>query len=200
MKIHNKIAKFYFLLIISMVSARAQNLYPSAVTIETQIYKKIINGKNLSALLQVNETTSEIALRIDAAKIITGTNAIDSILSNLENGIIFLKGNFPIKDLSFVDNNNEEQREFSGKAQLTMNGITREQNYTCDVFNLNGNDGFSQNNIAYPLNINLYFEFQPGDFKLNTVYTPLVNGIKVEVAKGLINRLTSGSQNLFNTK
>lgn len=191
---------FLFAFFLFSVYLKSQNLYPSVVNFETVIYKETINGKTYSALLQVNEGTAEIALRIDAKTIVTGTNAIDDILRNLDSSTITLKGHFPVANLSFVDGNNEEQKEFSGKARLTMNGITRDQDYTCVVFNLNGNDGFTQNNVAYPLNINLYFEFQPTDFKLNKVYVPLANGIKVEVAKGLINKLTNNSQNLFTQK
>jgi len=198
MKKQLKAIAVYFLFLLSMINLKAQNLYPSVVTIETLLNKATINAKNLSSLLQVNEATSQIALRIDARDIKTGNDTLDSLLKSLTNPIIVFKGNFPIKNLSFVDNNNEEQREFSEKAQLTMNGITKEQNYTCAVYNLNGSDGFSQNNMAYPLNINLYFEFEPEDFKLNTLCTSMVNGIKVEVSKGLINKLTSGSQSLFN--
>ena len=198
MKKQLKTIPVYFLFFFSVINVKAQNLYPSAVTIETLLDKATINAKNLSSLLQVNEATAQIALKIDARDIKTGNDTLDSLLKALTNPIIIFKGNFPIKNLSFVDNNNEEQREFSEKAQLTINGITKEQNYTCAVYNLNGSDGFSQNNIAYPLNINLYFEFEPEDFKLNTLYVPMVNGIKVEVSKGLINKLTSSSQSLFN--
>src|SRR4051812_26342235 len=169
---------FLFFIFISVITLKSQGLYPSVVNFETQIYKETLNGKTFSALLQVNENTSEIALRIDARSIVTGTNAIDDILRNLDSAIILLKGNFPVTNLSFVDNNNEEQREFSGKAQLTMNGITHDQDYTCVIYYLMGNDAFTQNNMAYPLNINLYFEFQPSDYKLNRVYVPLSNGIK----------------------
>jgi len=178
---------------------QTQSLYPSAVKIETEINKKMINAHSSSTILQVNEATSEIAVRIDIFSIKTGNDTLDTLLQKLNNTTaVFLKGNFPIKNLSFVSKNNEEQRDYSGKAQLTINGITKEQDYTCVVYNLRENDGLTENNnTAYPLNINLFFEFEPEKFKLNELFKPLMNGVKIEVANGFINKLSANSPNLF---
>src|ERR1700740_1496787 len=101
----------YFLCFFTAACVKGQSLYPSVLNIETEIDKKEINAKNLSSLLQVNETTSEIALKINIGDIITGNNKLDTMLTNLEAPVALLKGSFPVKNLSFTDNNNEEQKE-----------------------------------------------------------------------------------------
>lgn len=185
---------FLFLIRISL---NAQGLYPSITDIETSINKRTINAKSHSSLVQINEPNAEIALKIDIASIVTGNDTWDSLLKGPPNAFILLRGNFPVKNLSFVDNANEEQREFTGKAKLTINGITTEKVYTCVLYNLNGNAAFTQNDLSYPLNINLYFEFEPEEFDLQKLYMPLTNGIKVQVSKGIINKLSANSPSLF---
>jgi len=191
-------AIFFFLFICNSVFSQAQVLFPSTVKMATEINKAVINAQSISSILQVNEGTSEIAIRTEVSSITTNSDTLDSLLQRLNNSVvIFLKGNFPIKNLSFVSSNNEEQRDFNGKAQLTINGITKEQNFTCNVFNLKENDNVTEHAAVYPLNINLFFEFQPEDYGLDKLYKPFVNGVKVEVAKGFINKLTAASPSLF---
>ncbi|MGZ3862245.1 MAG: YceI family protein [Bacteroidia bacterium] len=191
-------AALLFVFILGSAGTQAQSLFPSTVKIETEINKKTVNAQSLSSFLQVNESTSEIAVRTEVFSITTNNDTIDTLLRKLSsNTVIFLKGNFPIKNLSFVSSNNEEQRDFNGTAQLTINGITKEQKFTCAVFNLKENDNITENTTVYPMNINLFFEFEPEDYGLDKLYKPFVNGVKIEVAKGFINKLTAASPSLF---
>jgi hypothetical protein len=176
-----------------------QNLYPSVLKVETTVRDKTISGESLSAMVQVSESTSEIALSLDASTLTTNNDTLNAMLQKIRMPIVYARGFFPIKNLSFVDNNNEEQRDFSGTFIITINGISREQAYTCTVYNLIGEDEFSLNNMAYPLRINLYFQFDPEDFGLNNYYKPLVNGITAEISKGLINKLNANGKSLFIT-
>ncbi|MGZ3864883.1 MAG: hypothetical protein ACXVNR_00155 [Bacteroidia bacterium] len=192
------IGPLFFIFVCISSNAQTSGLFPSTVKIETIINNKIINAQSISSLLQVNEGTSEIAVKTEIFSITTGADTLDTLLQKLNtSAVVFLKGNFPIRNLSFVSSNNEEQRDFNGKAQLTINGITKEQNFTCSVFNLKENDNITEHTMVYPMNINLFFEFEPEDYGLDKLYKPFVNGVKMEVAKGFINKLTAFGPSLF---
>lgn len=189
---------FVLMCVYFISNAQVQSLFPSTVKIETEINNKVVNAQSLSSFLQVNENTSEIAVRTEVFSITTDNDTLDTLLQKLNSKVIvFLKGNFPIKNLSFIGSNNEEQRDFIGKAQLTINGITKEQNFTCAVFSLKENENITENTAVYPMNINLFFEFEPEDYGLDKLYKPLVNGVKMQVAKGFINKLSAVSPSLF---
>ena len=150
-----------------------------------------------AGIVQANETNAEIAFRLDLSTILTDEPGIDSALSVLNKQYLFFRANFPIGNLSFSDNDNENQKEFGGKCQLTLNGVTKEVSFTSDIYSFNNNDEYAVGNNVYPLRIGIFFEFEPEDFNLNKYYKPLVNVIEVEVSNGLINRTNLGGNSIF---
>ncbi len=184
-------------LLLICLQVKAQNLYPSRVRINTEMKDSMWYASSISGIVQANETTGEIALKLDLSTIITDDDHLDSAISNMGKQYLFFKGNFPISNLSFSDNDNEIQKDFSGKAWLTINGISKEINYTADIFSFNNDDQFAVGNNVYPLRIGLFFEFEPEDFGLNKIYKLLTNGVEVEVSNGLINRTNQGGNTIF---
>ena len=188
---------FFIFLLVFYVKASAQNLYPSRVRINTEMEDSMWYAVSNAGIVQVNETTGEIALKMDLSTIITDDDKLDSSISNIRQQYLYLKGNFPISNLSFSDNDNEIQKDFTGKAWLSLNGLTKEINYTAEVFSFNNDDQFAVGNTVYPLRIGLFFEFEPEDFNLDKIYKPLTGGIEVEVSNGLINRTNQGGSTIF---
>ena len=175
----------------------AQNMYPSRVKIETKIADSTWYASSSASIVQVNEGSSEIAFKLDVSTVTTDVQKIDSALSNMGKQLVYFKGSFPIKNLSFTGNDNENQQDYSGKALLTINGITKEINYTCEVYDFNNNDEFAVGNNVYPLRIGLFFDFEPTDFQLDKVFKPLVKTIKMEVSNGFINKSNLGGDSIF---
>jgi polyisoprenoid-binding protein YceI len=176
---------------------KAQSLYPSRVRINTEMKDSMWYASSIAGIVQANETNGEIALKLDLSTIITDEDRLDSAIANMGQQFLFFRGNFPISNLSFSDNDNEIQKDFTGKAKLTINGITKEITYTADIFSFNNDDQFAVGNNVYPLRIGLFFEFEPEDFNLDKVYKWLTNGIEVEVSNGLINRTNQGGNSIF---
>ena len=185
------------LLFICLQQVKAQNLFPSRVRINTEMKDSMWYASSSAGIVQANETNGEIALKLDLSTVITDEDKIDSALSNMGKQYLFFRGNFPISNLSFSDNDNENQKEFSGKAKLTINGITQEISYTADIYSFNNDDQYSVGNNVYPLRIGLFFEFEPEDFNLDRIYKWLTNGIEVEVSNGLINKTNQGGNSIF---
>jgi len=185
---------FNFGLNIKVIS---QNLYPSRVKLETKIADSTWYAVSSAGIVQVNDANGEIAFKLGIQTITTDVFRLDSALSQMENQFIFFKGNFPVKNLSFTDADNENAQDYGGKAFLTIGGITKEVDYTCEVYNFNNDDEFAVGNNVYPLRIGLFFDFQPIDFKLNIMYKPLTKTIKVEISNGFINKINIGGDSIF---
>jgi len=179
------------------VKNTAQNLYPSRVKLETLIADSTWYAGSNAGVVQVNDASGEIAFKMGIQTITTDVVRLDSALSQVENQFVFLKGNFPVKNLSFTDADNESSQDYSGKAFLTIGGITKEIDYTCEVYNFNNDDEFAVGNNVYPLRIGLFFDFQPLDFKLNSFFQPLTKSIKVEISNGFINKTNIGGDSIF---
>jgi hypothetical protein len=177
--------------------AISQNLFPSRVKIETKIADSTWYASSNAGIVQVNEGSNEIAFKLDVSSVIVDVQKVDSALSNMGKQLVYLKGSFPIKNLSFTGNDNENQQDYSGKALLTINNITKEVSYTCEVYNFNNNDEFAVGNNVYPLRIGLFFDFDPVDFQLDKVFKPLAKTIKVEISNGFINRSNLGGDSIF---
>lgn len=177
-------------------SSFTQNLYPSRVKLETVISDSTWYASSSAGVVQVSEG-GEIAFKMGIQTIITDVQRLDSALGQMEKEFIFLKGNFPVKNLSFVDADNENSQGYNGTAFLTIAGITKQVNYTCEVYNFNNDDEFAVGNNVYPLRIGFFFEFEPLDYKLNTIFKPLVKTVKVEISNGFINKTSIGGDSIF---
>ena len=189
--------KFTLLFFCFKLSILSQNLYPSRVKIETDIADSTWYAGSSAGVVQVNDASGEIAFKLNIKTITTDVFRLDSALGQMENQFIFFKGNFPVKNLSFTDADNESSQDYSGKAFLTIGGITKEVDYTCEVYNFNNDDEFAVGNNVYPLRIGLFFDFDPLDFKLNTFYKPLTKTIKIEISNGFINKTNIGGDSIF---
>ncbi|MEO8762233.1 MAG: hypothetical protein ABI448_15165 [Bacteroidia bacterium] len=189
--------KFTLLLFCFSLSIFSQNLYPSRVKIETEIADSTWYAASSAGVVQVNDASGEIAFKVGIKTITTDVFSLDSALGQMENQFVFFKGNFPVKNLSFTDADNESSQDYSGKAFLTIGGITKEVDYSCEVYNFNHDDEFAVGNNVYPLRIGLFFDFQPLDFKLNSMYKPLTKTIKVEISNGFINKINNGGDTIF---
>lgn len=187
----------FLLLQTSFAQQPVQELFPSEAKIETLAGNYNFIGETDAAIVQYNENTSEIAIRIDISKINTDYARVDSVFDAMGKQYMYLKGVLPYKNLNYTDINNSDEREYHGSAFLGMNGITRQVPFTAVVYNLSNNDEFSVGNIAYPIRMNIYFEFEPEDFALNKIYAPLVNPIKINVARAFVNKLTLDGPTIF---
>ena len=200
MKISYTLRVIVFLLCVincTLYKSFAQNLYPSRVKIETQIADSTWYAVSLSSIVQVNEGSGEIAFKMDISSVTTGIPRADSALASMGKQYIYLKGNFPIKNLSFTDANNESQEDYSGKAMLTIFDITKEVTYNCEVYNFNNDDEFAVGNNVYPLRIGLFFSFNPKDFNFTKLHKSLISVIEIEVSNGFINRTNLGGDSIF---
>jgi hypothetical protein len=192
--------KFILLTLIAFCcgfNAISQNLYPSRVKIETQISDSTWYAGSSAGIVQVNDASGEIAFKVGIQTITTDVQSLDSALSNMEKEFVFLRGNFPVKNLSFTDADNESSQDYGGKAFLTIGSVTKEVDYICEVYNFNNDDEFAVGNNVYPLRIGLFFDFSPLDFKLNSLYNPLTKTIKVEISNGFINKTNIGGDSIF---
>ena len=178
-------------------TAVAQNLYPSRIKIETTIADSTWYAGSSAGIVQVNEGSGEIAFKLDVSTVTTDVQSLDSALSNMGKQLIYFKGGFPLKNLSFADSDNENQQDYDGAALLTINGITKQITYACEVYNFNNNDEFAVGNNVYPLRIGLFFDFEPKDFQLDKLYKPLTKTIKVEISNGFINKSNLGGDSIF---
>ena len=178
---------------------KAQNLTPSNVRFETQFNKKTIWATSGACFVQINESPAEMAFRLNLSTLDTDNDLLDSMISNLEDQFLYLKGNFPAKNLNFLDANNEEQTEFPGKGFLTLNGITKSVTYTISLINI-GDDTYTIGNGIYPIRMNLALEFEPEDFGLDKILPGLTYAIKMNIGKGYINKMNLGGDNIFGKK
>lgn len=176
---------------------KAQNLYPSRVRINTEMKDSMYYASSGAGVVQANEASNEIAFKIDLSTIVTDDPNLNALLAKLENQFLFFKGNFPASNLSFADTDNETQHDFIGKAFITINGITQETVYDCEVYNFNSDDQYAVGTTVYPLRIGLFFEFMPQDFGLDKIYKNLTSVIEIEVSNGLINRTNLGGNTIF---
>ncbi|HEX7414732.1 MAG TPA: hypothetical protein VF411_11880 [Bacteroidia bacterium] len=189
---------FLFVLFLSLnISLAAQNLFPSRVKIETKIADSTWYGESYSSIVQVNEASGEIAFKMDISSITTEIPRADSALASMGRQYVYLKGSFPVKNLSFTDADNESSEEYTGKAMLTIFDITKEVSYSFEVYNFNNDDEFAVGNNVYPLRIGLFFTFEPKDFNVNKLSKALVNTIEVEVSNGFINKTNLGGDTIF---
>ncbi len=191
-----KITLFFIILCGFYLQNKAQNLYPSRVKLETKIADSTWYAGSSAGIVQVSEG-GEIAFKMGIQTITTDVVKLDSALGQMEKEFIFLKGNFPVKNLSFVDADNENSQDYSGIAFLTISGITKEINYTCEIYSFNNDDEFAVGNNVYPLRIGFFFDFQPIDFRLNTLYKPLTKTVRVEISNGFINKTNIGGDSIF---
>ena len=188
---------FYsFLFLIVSFSLEAQNLTSSNVRFETQFNKKTIWATSGACFVQVNESSAEMAVRLDLSTLDTDNDLLDSMVANIENQFLYLKGNFPTKKLTFSDANNEDPDEFPGKGFLTINGITKSVTYSVSLINI-GDDTYTIGNGIYPLRVNLAVEFEPEDFGLDKILPGLTYSIKMNIGKGYINKMNLGGQTIF---
>jgi hypothetical protein len=184
-------------LLLFCTQAKTQNLYPSRVRLNTELKDSTWYALSNAGIVQVNEGSNEIALKLDLSTITTDDPAINALLAKLENQFIFFKGNFPAGNLSFSDNNNEIQHDFIGKGFITLNGITKQVDFDSEVYSFNGDDQYAVGNNVYPLRIGLFFDVDPIDFGLDKLYKPLTRVIEVEVSNGLINKTNLGGNTIF---
>jgi hypothetical protein len=186
-----------FIILLFCVKTQAQNLYPSRVRLNTELKDSMWYATSNAGIVQANEATNEIAFRMDMSTIVTDAPGLNATLGNIEKQYLFFKGNYPAGNLSFTDTDNESQHDFIGKGFITVNGITKEVNYDCEVYSFNNDDQYSVGNNVYPLRIGLFFEIDPLDFGLDKIYKPLMRVIEVEVSNGLINRTNLGGNTIF---
>ncbi|MBS1646272.1 MAG: YceI family protein [Bacteroidetes bacterium] len=184
-------------LILSLsVFSQNSNLYPSTVKLETKVKDSTWHAVATS-VVQVSEATSEMAFRMPIQSIDTDNPSVDSALSQIKS-FVYLRGDFPITSLSFSSANNENDKDYSGKAFLTINSITKQIDYTVEVYNYNNNGDYNVGVNTYQVRIGLSFEFDPEDFKLNNYCKPLVDLIKIEVSNGFVNKLNMDGETIFN--
>jgi YceI-like protein len=188
----------FITLLLFCLQTRAQSLFPSRVKLNTELKKDtVFYATSNSAIVQANEATNEIALKIDIATLATDDQALNTMLATIENQCLFFKGNFPTSNLSFADTDNETQHDFVGKGFITLNGITKEIDYDGEVYSFNNDDQYAVGTTVYPLRIALSFEVDPLRFGLDKIYKPLVKLIEIEVSNGLINRTNLGGNSIF---
>ena len=153
---------------------KAQNLYPSRVKINSELRDSMWYALSNAGIVQANEGSNEIAFKLDIATIVVDDPNLTAMIAKIENQYLFFKGNFPANNLSFADTDNKTQHDFIGNAFITLNGITKETTYDCEVYNFNNDDQFAVGTNVYPLRIGLFFEFMPQDFGLDKLYLKLM--------------------------
>ncbi|HXU26269.1 MAG TPA: YceI family protein, partial [Bacteroidia bacterium] len=179
------------------MQTRAQNLYPSRVKINTELKDSMWYASSNAGIVQANEGSNEIAFRLDISTIVTDDPNLNPKLANIEKQYLFFKASYPTSNLSFTDTDNESQHDYIGKGFITLNGITKEVGFDCEVYSFNSDDQFSVGNNVYPLRIALFFELLPQDFGLDKIYKPLTKVIEIEVSNGLINKTNLGGNTIF---